>query len=913
MAGEPFTPSLHDRARELARIASRLAEARAGDGGLTVIEGPAGIGKTSLMQEALVQAERAGMQALAARGSELEREYAFGVLRQALERPLAELGADRDEVTAGHAAHALALFDPARPAPSSESLLHGVYWLVANLAERRPVVLAVDDAQWADESSVLALAYLARRVHQLPVAIVVCTRPLDSEAGSALGALVMDGAAERLLPAPLGAEAVSAISASDDPAFVQAALSVTGGNPFLLHQLLLELDGERSATAVVGIQPRELGRHVLARLSEPARSLAFAIGVLGERSTLAECAALAELGDATDSFHELVAAGVLADDADPRFRHPLIAAAVTAGLSSARRATWHARAAQLLRDRGADVERQAIHLVACPPRGDPVVAKVLSEAAERALARAAPIEAAPLLRRALEEPPAAEDRPRLLLARGEVLTMVGDPEAAATFAEAARTSRDPEVRAAALEARGWWWALDPAAVERDLEVIDELLASLPDTAEALRARVEAVRLAVASRSAPVMRDAVARAERLGLLAEDRSAHPDLLATTALWCVPIGALSVQYALRAVRAAADAPSSFPPSLWVPFTFSVLVMGERHEEAREVAGWLQRLARENGSPTWYGLGTALQVRRLLDAGSLLEAEAEAVSSVEAVAHTDGWMNILPRTTLVDVLVARGRQTDAEDHWRALGLPDDIPEVRPMLDVLMTRARLRRAGGDGPGALRDVREAFRRYRRLGPPSINDQPARLLAAQLEDRGTAVAMADEAIAIAERWGTPGAIGEALRVRGVVEGDIDALRAAVERLEASPLRLAHAQALAGLGALLRRRRARREAREPLLAALELARTSGADGLAEHVGEELAASGATVPPRAGSGSDSLTASERRIARMAAVGASNKEIAQELFLSVKTIEMHLGHAYRKLDISSRRDLSAALADAR
>ena len=585
LASAAATSALHDRAQELARITGRLAQARAGTGGLTVIEGPAGIGKTSLLAAACSQAEENRMHVLAGRGSELERDYAYGVLRQAFERPLAELdSAEREALTAGQAAHALPMFDPGRAAASSESLLHGLYWLVANLGERRPLVLAVDDAQWSDESSVLALAYLARRINQLPVALVVCTRPPDPESRSALGTLVVEGSAERLLPQPLGEEAVAALSGNADEEFVRAALDVTGGNPFLLDQLLRELGEERSPDAVARAAPDELGRRVLARVSDPARSLAFALSVLGERATLAECARLAELdGDASAAMGELVAAGVLADDPQLRFRHPLIGAAVVAGLSSTRRADWHSRAAALLRESGADAERQAIHLAACPPAGDEHVAQTLAEAAERALARGAPAEAEPLLRRALEEPPALEARPQMLLARGEVLTMAGDPEAAGMFAEAARLSGDPEVRAAALEARGWWWALEPGAVEADIAAIDELLASLPDDATTVRARVESVRLAVASRSAPVMDAALERAERLGLLAEDASPHPDLLATTALWCVPSGAHAVDYALRAVRAADASGPPFPPSLWLPFAFAVLMMGERHEEAR------------------------------------------------------------------------------------------------------------------------------------------------------------------------------------------------------------------------------------------------------------------------------------------------------------------------------------------
>ena len=859
MAAPPAIDTLYERAQERARIAGRLVEACAGDGGLTVIEGPAGIGKTRLLHEVRVQAELAGMQILAGRGSELEHDFAFGVLRQALERPLAELDdAHRDAVTAGQAAHAIPLLHPARSAPSSESLFHGLYWLLANLAERRPLVLAVDDAHWADESSVQALAYLARRLEQLPVALVVCTRPPDVDGHGALAALVADAAAERLTPDPLGREAVAALSGSDDQAFVQAAVRATGGNPFLLHQLLRELGDRRDAAAVAQVEPRELGRQVLARLSDRARALACALVIIGDRATPAECAALAELDAAEDAVDELVAAGVLAEDADLRFRHPLIAAAVTAGMPPTRRAAWHARAAVLVQSSGGDVERLAMHLAACPPAADGKVADVLFDAATRALARAAPASAAPLLRRALREPPETSQRPRMLLTLGEVQTMAGDPEAESLFAAASRTSDDPHVRTRALEARGWWWGLGPEAVEADLAEIDALIGSLPREADELRVRAEAVRLAVACRSIPAMTEAVARAERLGLFSEEASQHPDLLAHAALWRMQTGHAAddcVAYARRGAAAAGGVHRAIPPSLWFPFTIAVLQAGERLSEAGDVARSMQEASREHGSPTWFGLTSHSHARLLRDAGNLHEAEAEARVAVEAVAASDGWMNALPTASLVSVLLDRGLRAEAEGAWNRLGLTQDVPDVRPLIELLVVRARLRHARGDAAGALDDLGEAARRLRAFGPASMNDQPPRLHTAVLEHavgkREAAAATAAEGLAIAERWGTPGAVGAALRVQGLIAGDVELLRRAVARLADSPLRLEHATALADLGGLLRRRAARRDAREPLLEALALARDCGADGLASHAGDELRASGLRVPSRPSSG--------------------------------------------------------------
>jgi DNA-binding CsgD family transcriptional regulator len=913
--------TLYERAREIARIDGRLAEARGGDGGLIVIEGPAGIGKTRLLHELRAHAERTGMTVLAGRGSELERGFAFGVLRQALERPLAELdpGA-REAVTAGPAAHALPLFDPARSVASIEAPLHGVFWLLANLAERQAVVLAVDDAHWADESSLLALGYLARRIEQLPVALVISTRPPGPDAFRSLAALVSDAAAERLTPAPLGEEAVAALSASDEPEFVHAAIRATGGKPFLLHELLRELGDDRDAAAVARVEPRELGRLMLARVSDRARAFASALVVLGDRATSAECRALAELDGTAEAIDELVAAGVLTEDADPGFRHPLIAAAVSAELSPARRAAWHRRAAELLRGSGADVERVAVHLAACPPAADDRVAELLFDAAMRALARGAPTSARPFLRRALDEPPEASRRPRMLLALAEVETMAGVPDAVSHFTEAARTSRDPYVRIRALEANGWWWGLRPDSVEDDLAQIDALIGALPPDAGDLRIRAEVVRLAVACRSTTAMTDAVARAERLGLFDDAAPKHPDLFAHVALWGMVSGHRAedcVPYALRAAAAASDAHRVVPPSLWFPITITVLKAGERLDEARAVARSMQQAMREHGSPTWYGLTTHSHARLLRDSGDLPEAEAEAQIAVAAVAASEGWMSALPTATLAAVLLDRGRRAEADHAWSRLGLGPEVPDVRPLIELLIVRARLRHATGDLAGALHDLAEATRRLSAFGPASMNDQPARLHRALLQhaggDREAAAATAAEGIAVAEHWGTPGAIGEALRVQGVITSDVEALRDAVSHLAASPLRLEHATALADLGGLLRRGAARRDAREPLRAALDLARDCGADGLAERAAGELEATGARVPPRTGSGRDALTPSERRIAQMAADGATNKEIAHALFLSVKTIEMHLSHSYRKLDIGSRRELPAAMTEQR
>jgi len=168
------------------------------------------------------------------------------------------------------------------------------------------------------------------------------------------------------------------------------------------------------------------------------------------------------------------------------------------------------------------------------------------------------------------------------------------------------------------------------------------------------------------------------------------------------------------------------------------------------------------------------------------------------------------------------------------------------------------------------------------------------------------------LALARSWGAPSAVARALRELGELRGEegIPDLEAAVAAVEGSPARLELAKALAALGRALRHARRPADAREPLRRALELADACGAAALAEDVRTELYAAGARPRTAALSGAGALTASERRVAALAAEGSSNRDIAQTLFVTPKTVEVHLSNAYRKLGIRSRRELTGALA---
>ena len=199
---------LLERNEELARIESALADARTGRGRFLVIEGPAGIGKTALLAAARTAAAEGGMRVIRSRATEMETNFAFGVVRQLFEPPLAEASelerADLLQAAAGVAAGLLGLpgAPPADGSPSSGvdpsfAILHGLYWLCANLAAAGPLCVVVDDAHWADAPSLRYLAFLLTRLEELDIALVVATRPPEAGADAELlAAVTTDPSAE---------------------------------------------------------------------------------------------------------------------------------------------------------------------------------------------------------------------------------------------------------------------------------------------------------------------------------------------------------------------------------------------------------------------------------------------------------------------------------------------------------------------------------------------------------------------------------------------------------------------------------------------------------------------------------------------------------------------------------------------
>jgi DNA-binding CsgD family transcriptional regulator len=240
-------------------------------------------------------------------------------------------------------------------------------------------------------------------------------------------------------------------------------------------------------------------------------------------------------------------------------------------------------------------------------------------------------------------------------------------------------------------------------------------------------------------------------------------------------------------------------------------------------------------------------------------------------------------------------------------------VPDQLSWTSVLHCRAQLKFARGKSKSALEDLREIARRETRSETSFFSwDSDTAVVLASLGEEEEACGLAERGLESARRWGAVGRIGHATRALGLVAGGdagLDHLRDAVELLRGSSAGLEYMRALTDYGAALRRAGRRADAREPLREALELARPRGALAIARTAHEELEATGEKLRPLAVAGVESLTPSERRTAGLAAEGLTNREIAQTLFLSVKTVESHLRGAYRKLDIRSREELPRAL----
>jgi DNA-binding CsgD family transcriptional regulator len=940
---------LLERSEELARIDSALAGVRGGRGRLLVVEGPAGIGKTTLLAALRAAAAEHGMRVLRSRGAELEREFAFGVVRQLFEPALAEASdderADLLEGAAGVAGGLLGLpgtTTGAAAAPEgvdpSFAVLHGLYWLCANLAAQRPLCLVVDDAHWADGASLRYLAFLLTRIEELAAGLVVAARP--REAGTEaelLASVTTDRSAELVRLAPLTRSGVerfveAALGASPDPVFVEACLRSTRGTPFLMQELVDALNEAglsptaESAQRVEEIGARTIGRSTwlrLSRLPEPAQRLARALAVL-ERGELRQAARLASLSEpeAAAAADLLEAAGIVEPGRPLAFAHPIVRTGIYSELSDSERAQRHRVAARILAEQPGANERVAEHLLVSAPAGDRWVVERLVEAARAAKQSGAPESAAAYLRRVLAEPPPAAEQSPLLLELGMAEASAALPGWRTHLQRAVETARDPTSAAAAAMVLAL--ALSRTQLFGDaVEVLDRAASQVGPEQGDLQALLEAAAVGVGildDATAPALaRRRQAVRERAAV---DESAPPELLAVAAFIAIlsnEPAAEGFDLAVRALRAGADCITRpwFSFATWFSQSTVSLLWAEQYERVLPLLDDSIARARATGDSGRLAVGLAHRAWIALRCGDLTAAEGDTRTALAAAElPAPALYRVLNGGILIVSLVDQGELDAAEEVLAPMEAEVEVASL--------TAAVLRCARGRLRVSQRRLREGLDDFLAVGDlcaktlvscPSYLPwrSEAALAHLALEERDAARALAEEELELAGVFGTPRAQGVAQRACGVVAGG-DAgeslLRQAIASLEYAGAKLERARALTDLGALLRRRNRRTEARELLKEALDVSHRARARPLAERAETELRATGARPRRAMLTGVESLTASERRVAELASQDLTNREIAQALFVTARTVEGHLTSVFRKLQLTSRDELAAALA---
>jgi DNA-binding NarL/FixJ family response regulator len=920
---------LHERAAEVAAIDDVVAALGEGRGNALLIEARAGFGKSALVEYAVDAARAIGARILLARARHLESAAPFEVLRRLL-GPAVEEGGGADALT-GAARFAAPLFTPG--ADLAQGVDYGCQWLVAGLAEQSPLVLAVDDAHWADAASLRVLLEVQAEISVQPVLLVLASRPVENpDAQRRLATMAGQPDCVVLTPGPLSRGGVAAVVTETlgDPAhelFVEDCLLVSGGNAFYLHELLRPYrnDFRPDLQSIVTGGTMSLRRTMSWRLGElgsDAANLAQAAAVLGDGCSLSVAAALADVDEGTGvaEVARLEAASVLSRGDPIEFVHPLVRAAVEETLTEVEIGDLHSRAARVLWENDASSGEVVPHLVASPGSGDAKVARYLTEQGRAALDAGAVAVAAQILQRALAEPPEFEQRGAVLLLTARAERGVGSHDKAAAHLELAMAIEDRQTQ------------LNAAA---DLYDVLSDVGRFPDLSGLLR-DVQSLQPTGGTEA-----EVRLRAQMLShvVLATDPSVHdvPERYRVADADLLPVDRGVDRYLL--VMAA------------------MYERTQRHGSSDRLMGHLRR-ATENlpgdaelsSWDVWSGLtavpimadedmdGADTLLRRLAPAIARLRG---AVPVMQAELDHRETLSAMRRGNFEDALTALERAAEFVDRHGLGGYHGSHAFTRAW--IAMEQGDYSTAGPLFAGADSDVvlysalgrllmgnaDEAVEHLRAFGLNSDPADPVRQIEVELEphliashaleavgDRVGAAREASRELAIRRIYGPRFRLALALRRQAsfaTAREAVPLLREAVALVERTPRRPVRARVLYSYGAALQRSGSAAEARDVLYAALDDSVDMGLERLSGHVLRELERAGARPRRVRRTGPDSLTEAQRKIAELAGEGLSNREIAEACFVTVKTVETHLAATYRKLQISGRNELTAALVKLR
>lgn len=826
---------LLEREVELHTLDESLRAALTGRGGVVLLEGPAGTGKTRLLDALREQATALGARVLLARSSVLEREFGFGVVGQLFEDDAGTVQLDGPNAESWtHADRAFAA-------------LRALHRRTVDLTSAGPLLLCVDDLQWTDLASLRFVAYLARRVEALPVLVAATVRTGEPAVDPALlGEIAQTPRCTVVTPAALSREATARVlrarlAADATDAFVEACHETTGGNPLLLAQLTVALESERvvpddrHVAMVRAIGPRAVARGVLlriGRLSPDAGAVARAIAVLGEGPSLGTVASLAGVDDATAAVGALARAEVLRVEEPIGFIHPLVRDAVYEEMSAGERSREHRRAAAALAERDAGAERVAAQLLRVAPDGDRWVVEQLREAADLAAARGAPESAVTLLERARQEPPMPELRGTVTLELGAVAGTLSADVAAPYLREAYAALADPVARGeAALRLSRLLLFCDDRAEAPQLAAT--AARGLPAGADDLRAGLEAVELVGINFG---LGDPARLAALDEVRARPRSTGPGARTLTALaayWLAARGGAAEEAAALAREALGDDglvgydPAITSAAALIAVTLADPGEGRRAWERRAVDGRGGGALAALSTELWGGLahiwcGALAEAERWLERGTERQRLWRGMLGAE-----QGWAGGFQALVSVergDLEAARARlsagpspdaRSDGGHYWHATRGELLLAEGRAA-DVLAVADLLADTRPPGTHPVLSPSGSLR--------------ARALTA-LGRRAEARAAATEELELAHRIGAPWVVGRSHRVLAECLGSegVGTAERAVELLAPSAARLEHAKALAVLGDASSAAGDDARARDAWARALELAGRCGATGL------------------------------------------------------------------------------------
>jgi DNA-binding SARP family transcriptional activator len=887
---------LVDREHELLTLERALDAASRGGSRVLLVEGPAGIGKSRLVVELRRLAEARGLPVVLGRGSQLEQDFGFGVVRQLFEPVLVD-PVRRDALLSGAAGSARGVFESVDTrVDGSFAVLHGLYWLTVNLAADGPFLLVVDDLQWCDSGSLRFLAYLARRLDTLPVLLVGTVRTGERHEDEASLAALYDVAAGAVRPEPLTVEGTTRVvrerlGPSVAPTFAAACHRITSGNPLLLRQLLQALEAEgvppdlSHTDTVLAVGSRAVSSMVLMRLRRMPSVLtdvARAVAVLGEGAQLPAVARLAGLTeDATArALADLSRAEVLRHEQPLGFVHPLVRDAVYRDLPTGQRELQHQQAAAVLMEIGAPEEVVAAHLLLAPTRGDQQTVQVLRRAARTAADRGAADNAVTYLRRALAEPALASHRVDVLLELGLLETLVDGPAGTEHLEQAYPLLEDHAVRGeiALGIARNHVFASPPGVASRFARTARlSLPEELHDTRQGLLALER-----IASFMHALPADEWLTGPEPEVVGNRHGAK--MLAAALSWEKVVAGTDREAAVAlAQRATADDGLFDVDSglLWVVAAITRVLadddLGDFWERAREHAHRRGSLFAAMSTNLWRGF---LEWRH----GDLQEALAsvtDAYEQQEMWQQRKGLGTAYCEAFLIGIHLDRG----------------DLAAARQVADV----ALLGPPPGDGGRLVVQAHVALlleeHRYAEalaltegagqaypIGNPAWD--PWRSLRARallgLGRTEQAVRLLEDELRLLRRWGAAYPLAQTLRVLAGATGRVELLEEARQLLEGTPFRLERARC----ALVLAEARAGDAALALLTQARELSHACGAASGLRHVDAALAGQGHDLPELCVD-VDVLSTTQRRVRDLAAAGLDVREVAQRLFLTPGTVQ--------------------------